>query len=122
MTSGMTLKRIGILLCSISNVEPFDCKNFSSFSEILQLLLVALYLITLKMAYLLLNAKLGIYISIANFTIRLMTNLTFLNTNVVRAEECIEMNFCALIELELQMFIRKNGRSQRANCVHIPHL
>ena len=35
MTSGMTLKKIGILLCSIWNVESFDCKNFLSFSEVL---------------------------------------------------------------------------------------
>ena len=35
-------KRIEILLCSIWNVESFDCKNFSSFSQIL-LLFVAFY-------------------------------------------------------------------------------
>ena len=35
MTSGMTLKKIEISLCSIWNVESFDCKNFLSFSEVL---------------------------------------------------------------------------------------
>ena len=81
MTSGMTLKRIWILLCSVWNVEPFDCKNFSSFSEIL--LLLALYLVTLKMSYLLLNARFGINVAFADFTIQLLTNPIFLNVNGV---------------------------------------
>ena len=45
MTSEMTLKKIGILLCSIWNVESFDCRDFLSFFRS-AVLMPSLYLIT----------------------------------------------------------------------------